>query len=520
MIKLPSISLLCLLACHGFDTLSASEANSWPVAEVTGGSVQGQLLPDGVGAVFKGIPFAQPPVGDLRWREPMPVAAWTGIRDASAPGAPAEQMSFGWNARTAAASSEDCLYLNVWTPGAPSSVRYPVMVWIHGGGNTGGAGGADPLYDSPSLVARGVVLVVIEYRLGIFGFFAHPELARESPHQASGNYAILDQIAALQWVHDNISKFGGDPGNVTVFGQSAGSIDVLALMASPLSRGLFQRAIGESGSLDPRTAQTRSEAEQAGVRVAGELNAPSHDSLAYLRSLPPGDVMKAGAGISLCNADGWVFADSPFEVWFAGKENPVPLLMGTNAVEIPANGSPDEIRESIRTSLKGLAPKAIALYGLTGNGFALPDDPLYGDTDAQWGTDRMRCPFILEGEWHRKAGNPVWEYEFDRAIPPHPRVGHSGELAYVFGNLSATGSQAGDFQEADRQLSATLQGYWTNFAKTGNPNGPGLPQWPLYDKKERRYLDFTTTADVVVAQNQRGPFTDLFRNALNAHTPR
>jgi para-nitrobenzyl esterase len=364
------------------------------------------------------------------------------------------------------------------------------------------------------------VLVVIEYRLGIFGFFAHPELARESPHHASGNYAILDQIAALQWVRDNISKFGGDPRNVTVFGQSAGSTDILSLMGSRLSRGLFQRAIAESGSLGRQIAQSRNEAEKAGVRVADELRAPSHDSLAYLRSLPPGEVMKAGAAISLCNTDGWVFADSPFEVWFAGKENPVPLLMGTNAVELPAKGSPDEIRESIRTTFRDLAPKAIDLYGLTEDGFALPDDPLYGDTGAQWGTDRMRCPFILEGEWHAKAGNAVWEYEFDRAIPPHPRVGHSGELAYVFGNLSATGSQGGDFQPVDRQLSATLQGYWTNFAKTGNPNGPGLPQWPTYNKKDRKYLDFTTLADVAVAQDQRGPFTDLFRQAMSPHAAR
>jgi para-nitrobenzyl esterase len=517
MIKSRSIALLCLLALPVPGRLAASDANPGPVVDVTGGSVQGRLLPDGVGSVFKGIPFAQPPVGDLRWREPMPVVAWTGIRDAGTPGAPAEQASFGWNDKAAAASSEDCLYLNVLTPGGPAAARHPVMVWVHGGGNTGGAGGADPLYDSPSLIAHGVVLVVIEYRLGIFGFFAHPELARESPHHASGNYALLDQIAALQWVHDNISKFGGDPGNVTVFGQSAGCIDVLALMASPLSRGLFQKAIGESGGLTARLVQSREEAEQSGVRAAEKLNAPPHDTLAYLRSLPAAEVLKAGAGVSLCTTDGWVFPQSPFDAWSAGKEHPVPLLIGTNAIEIPAKGSPDEIRESIRTAFRGLAPKAIDLYGLSGDGFALPVDPLYGDTGEQWGSDRLRCVSIVLGEWHRKAGNPVWEYEFDRAIPPRPKVAHSGELAYVFGNLSATGSQAGDFQEVDRKLSATLQGYWTNFAKTGDPNGPGLPPWPLYDKRHRTYLDFTTAADAVAARDERGPFTELFRKVMNAH---
>jgi para-nitrobenzyl esterase len=514
MTKLKSVALLCLLASAALGITSAKAADPGLVANVTGGSIRGRLLPDGGGAVFKGVPFAQPPVGELRWREPMPVVAWTGIREAVLPGAPAEQGAFGWNDEAAAASSEDCLYLNVWAPSAPSSARNPVMVWVHGGGNAGGAGGADPLYDGPSLIARGVVLVVIEYRLGIFGFFAHPELAAESPHHASGNYAILDQIAALHWVHDNISNFGGDPANVTLFGQSAGSMDILALMASPLSRGLFHRAIGESGGLGRMLSETRDDAEQAGVRAANTLNAPSHNSLAFLRSLPPSALMKAGAGINLINLDGWVFPSSPIDVWSAGKEHAIPLLVGTNAVEFPAAGSPEDMRVSMRATFSEWAPRAIALYGLAGNGVTLPVDPIYGDTAAQWGSDLFRGPVIVAGEWHHNAGNPVWEYQFDRAIPPRPRVGHSSELSYVFGNLRSTGSQAGVFQEADRRLSATLQGYWSQFAKTGNPNGPGLPVWPAFDG-DRTYVHFTTSADVVLGRNQRGPFIDLFRESMS-----
>jgi para-nitrobenzyl esterase len=486
-----------------------------PVISVTGGLIRGRLLPDGHGSVFKGIPFAQPPVGVLRWREPMPVVAWAGTRDAEASGPPAVQATLGWNDKAASASREDCLYLDVWTPTGPTPGRNPVMVWIHGGANVAGAGGFDPLYDGTSLIGHGVVLVVIEYRLGILGFFAHPDLTRESPHHASGNYGILDQIAALQWVRDNIAGFGGDPGNVTIFGQSAGSIDVLALMASPLSRGLFQRAIGESGALAESMTQTQGEGEEAGVRAAGKLGSPAHGALAFLRSLAPGKLLRAAEGIRPFTTDGWVFPASPTRVWSAGKGHPVPLVIGSNAVEFPAGGSLDDIRHAMRDMFGDLAPKALVLYGLAADERPAAADPIYGDAADQWGSDLFRCPAVIHGEWHSAAGNPVWEYEFDRAIPPRPRVGHSSDLPYVFGNLWATGSQGGDFQRADRDLSTIMQAYWTNFAKTGDPNGPGLPAWPGFDGRERKYLRFTAAAAVTPDQNQRGPFCDLFREVMN-----
>jgi para-nitrobenzyl esterase len=499
--------------------ISAGAANSDPVVTVAGGQIGGRLLSDGRGAVFKCIPFAQPPVGELRWREPRPVVPWRGVRAARESGPPAAQPRQGWNDQYSAISREDCLYLDVWTPAWQSKSGQPVMLWIHGGANVAGAGGADPLYDGSALVNRGIVLVVIEYRLGIFGFFAHPELTRASPHHASGNYGILDQIAALQWVHDNIAQFGGDPGNVTIFGQSAGSIDVLALMASPLSKGLFHRAIGESGALPFGAASpTLAQAEQAGVAFAEKLKAPSDGALRYMRSLPTADLLKAGPGVSVIsapNADGWVFPAPPAGVFAAGGEHRVPLIIGTNAIEFPADGSPADLKKMLRGIFGNLAPNALDLYGLTGDDQPAGTDPVYGGLADQVGSDLFRCPAMIQGEWHSAAGNSTWEYQFDRAIPPRPRTGHSSDLPYVFGNLYSKGSQGGEFQDADRSLSATIQGYWTNFAKTGDPNGPGLPIWPKYDGKARKYLEFTDKADVGVQENQRGLVGDLFREILN-----
>ena len=504
----------CGLLLTGAASISARAVDTAPVATVTRGLIRGRLLADGGGAVFKGIPFAQPPVGDLRWREPMPVAGWSGGREAAESGPPAAQASFGWNDTFAAASREDCLYLDVWTPAWPSPTRLPVMVWIHGGGNVAGAGGSDPLYDGTALIRHGVVLVTVEYRIGIFGFFAHPELTRESPRHASGNYGIMDQIAALQWIRDNIARFGGDPGNVTVFGQSAGAFDIVALLTSPQAAGLFHRAIAESGALPLESpTATLAEAEQAGVRMAAKLGAPGNDSLRFLRSLPVGEILRgaeknAGAAI---NIDGRVFPSPPKQVLAAGHGLRVPLIIGGAAVEFRAAGPADDIRKQIQATFGPMAPKTLALYGLAGEGQAAAASSVYGDLADQWGSDRLRCAAVIQGEWHAAAGNPTWEYQFDRAIPPRPKANHSSDLPYVFGNLYAKGSQGGDFQEADRKLSAAIQTYWTNFARTGDPNGPGFPVWPRHDGQTRKFLDFTTAADVTVSENQRGPICDLFR---------
>jgi para-nitrobenzyl esterase len=362
--------------------------------------------------------------------------------------------------------------------------------------------------------------VVIEYRLGIFGFFAHPALTRESPHHATGNYGLLDQIAALQWVHDNIAAFGGDPANVTVFGQSAGAWDIVGLMSSPLTRGLFHRAIVESG-VPPRTlTRPLHEAEQAGVEVADRLHAPNQGTLAFLRSAQPAELLKAGPGINTFAVDGWVLPSSPYDVWREKREHRISLIIGNNAVEIPFAGSIDDIKKAIRDAFGDLAPRALALYGLAGNDQPTVVDPIYGTLADQWGSDLyFRNPAIIHGEWHQDAGNQVWEYEFDRAIAPHPRVQHSSELPFVFGNFLANDAMVtGNFADADRRLSATMQAYWTNFAKTGNPNGPDLPSWPSYDGKDRKYLVFSANAEVVAAQNERGASCDLFRELMNGPT--
>ncbi len=500
--------LLALLIALATSGLGAGE----PVVSVTGGQIRGVRLEDGTSAAFRGVPFAAPPVGDLRWREPMPVKPWEGVREATRTGPPAAQIPLGWNDADAKAGSEDCLYLDVWTPAPAPGGKLPVMVWIHGGANVAGAGGFDPLYDGRSLIRQGVVLVVVEYRLGILGFFSHPLLSRESPHRASGNYGLMDQAAALTWVHDNISQFGGDPGNVTLFGQSAGSMDVLSLMASPLARGLFHRAIAESGPTMSFVSQP--EAEKAGIRAAESAGAPSQGTLAYLRSLPTDTVLKKMPCMMAGTTDGWVLPENPGLAFRQGHEARVPLIIGSAAIEFPAVGDPAALKTSIREFFGDLSPRAESLYGISGGGPSA-SDPLYGDAADQWGSDLFRCRAIVQGEWHTDSGNPTWEYEFDRAIPPKAHTGHSSDLPYVFGNLNRTGpGMTGDFEDADRGLSAAIQGYWTRFARTGDPNGAGAVPWPAYDGKARKYLIFGTSGEVRASENERGPVADLFREAM------
>lgn len=485
-----------------------------PVVTVTGGTIRGAALSSG-GAVFRGVPFAAPPVGARRWRPPEPVIPWTGTRDAVRSGPPPAQVSFEWDRQLAAAGREDCLYLDVWTPALAPRAPKPVMVWIHGGANLSLAGGWEPVYEGWRMVARDVVLVVVEYRLGVFGFMAHPELTRESPHHASGNYGLLDQLAALRWVQENIRRFGGDPGNVTVFGQSAGSWDIMALMTSPLARGLFQKAILESGVPPPSLTRSLADAEKAGAAMAAKAKAPAGEALAYLRGLPADQVIAAGDGLNLFTRDGWVLPESPSVAWARRRELRVPIIIGGNASEFPAPGSLPELRTSMADWFGDLAPEAWRLYGIAGDRAPAPD-PVYGDAGDQWGSDQsFRIPGILHGEWHQAAGNRVWEYEFDRAIAPHPRVQHSSELAYVFGNfLRKGGMVTGEFDAADRRLSDVMLGYWTNFARHGDPNGAGLPAWPAFDATQRRFMRFTQAAEAVPDAGQRAPFVELFRRRL------
>jgi para-nitrobenzyl esterase len=447
----------------------------------------------------------------------MPVKPWAGVRDAAAFGAPCAQ-SPQFIRTPGVIAKEDCLYLNVWTPDWPSRSKKPVMVWIPGGGNYFGAG-STPTFDSDSLARHGVVLVTLNYRLGNFGFFSHPTLTRESPHHASGNQGILDQIAALLWVRGNIAKFGGDPRNVTIFGESAGSLDVSVLMTSPLSRGLFKRAIGESGSVvgigDPLML---AQAEKNGEASAARWGLAAEASAQDMRGVLADDILKAEPNFAQTHpdlgitVDGYVFPTSPAAVFAAGKEHRVALLHGNNARErIPGTNPPDDLKKAITDNDGPLADRAWALYSSSAT------DASYGTPADQWADDTsFRCAAVAELAWHAAAGNTTFEYEFARVPAGRESVGatHASELAYVFGTLdrgfvAVVGPPPSGFSATDREISEAIQQYWTNFAKTGNPDGGKLLRWPKFDLSSRAYIQFTD-AGPGAKKNLRQPFCALF----------
>jgi para-nitrobenzyl esterase len=412
------------------------------------------------------------------------------------------------------------------------------MFWIHGGGNYGGTA-STANFDGERLARHGVLVVTANYRLTIFGFFAHPELSRESPHHSSGNYGLLDQIAALEWVRDNIARFGGDRANVTVFGQSAGAVDANVLMTSALAKGLFHRVIAESGTVtrnpDAATlgmtalgavmkvkdgsvtysdAPWLREAEKRGEELAAALRAPSEHSLKYLRTLPVADLLKAVAeahmAIGPANGvvvDGWVFPRPPAEVFTTGQELRVPLLVGNNARE---RTPPDFTLADLRNAMEGMyGPLAKQAYPLYVSRSGPPPDLLYGGPGTQWVVDTMyRCPVVAQLLWHTAAGNPGYEYQFDHAAPGREALGavHGAEVPFVFGLPGGNNSR---YSALDHEISATLEQYWTNFAKTGNPNGGRLPEWPQFEPTARSYIEFTDSGPVA-RQGLRSPFCDLY----------
>lgn len=479
----------------------AARAQSDPlVVTLSAGKLRGHARPDG-GAEFLGIPYAQPPVGDLRWRPPVPAHPWDGIRDATAFGAACAQpmLSGNWNRFDVARSSEDCLFLNVITPAWPAAKPLPVMVWLHGGANLGGSA-SSALYKDGTLVKHGVVLVTLNYRLGVFGFLAHPALSNESAHHASGNYGLMDQILALRWVHENIARFGGDPNNVTLFGQSAGSMDTGILMTSPLAHGLFQKAIAESGAAFSPPVIPLAEAEHTGEEALAALKLPAGaDGIRELRNIPAKEVLarlgllatRWPAGFTP-DIDGWAIPRSPAAVFASGGEAHIPLLLGTTSREFAVEEPADVLRANITREAGDLGQQALTLYGLTGDAPG-SSDPLYGTASEQWAADVLfHCPITTEALWHNTAGQPVYEYELDHPIPGQEARGavHSGDLPYVFGYFPKTSNIGGNFTETDFKLADMIESYWTNFARSGDPNGPGLPPWPRLDAAQR-YLDFT-----------------------------
>jgi para-nitrobenzyl esterase len=474
------------------------------------------------GAEFLGIPYAQPPVGDLRWREPIPAKPWTRVRDATTFGAPCAQPILGdWNRRDAETSKEDCLFLNVMTPVWPPKAPLPVMVWFHGGANAGGTA-SSALYKDGTLVQHGVVLVTVNYRLSIFGFMAHRDLTRESPHHSSGNYGLSDQILALHWVQDNIAKFGGDPANVTVFGQSAGAIDAGLLMASPLAKDLFQRVIAESGSPFNFLLRPLTEAEQENEKLLAGLKLPASGELKDLRERSVRELLEAvgkqdpqGLPVESPIVDGWVLPRSPAEIFAAGQQAPAALLIGTTTREFGMAAPVAAVRSFIQSVTGNLADRAFTLYGLA-NGGTGNIDPMYGSAGDQWFADLVfRCPITTEAAWHTAANHPLYEYEFQHAIPGQEAQGavHSADLPYVFGYFPKQGNISGNFGEIDFKLADLIEIYWTNFAKTGDPNSSGVPKWPEFGKAQG-YIEFTQDGRVASATGLRRPQCDLYRDVL------
>jgi para-nitrobenzyl esterase len=478
------------------------------------GIVEGVTSPDSEIRIFRGIPFAAPPVGDLRWKPPQPVADWEGVRRADQFGPrPMQRPVFGDMNFRSNGMSEDCLYLNVWAPAKSDRERLPVLVYFYGGGNMAGDG-SEPRYDGESMARRGIVALTVNYRLNVFGFLAHPELTAESPHHASGNYGYLDQTAALRWVQRNIAAFGGDPDRITIAGESAGSISVCAQMVSPLAKGLFARAIGESGALIHPTLPPvpLAGAEQAGLRFAASAGAAS---LAELRAMPASQLLaltgRPGGPLSTATVDGYFLPKLPVELLAAGEQAHVPLLAGWNSEEMNYRmlvgndrPTPPKFAEVVGKLYGDRADEALRLYPASNE-----------EEAAQSATDLAGDRFIAYSTWkwcdlHGETGGaPVYRYLYTHPRPPmNPEMGdvvpglaggvvdashedavvlppargavHSAEIEYAMGNLATNKVYA--WTADDHAVSEIMQSYFANFIVSGDPNGAGLPAWPAANR--------------------------------------
>lgn len=467
---------------------------------------------------FKGIPYAKPPVGELRWRAPEPAEKWAGVRDCFTFGNACPQrfpvlMAAMPAMALNAPQNEDCLFLNVWRP-AGERKDLPVMVWIHGGGYTMGAG-SQPMYDGEELAKKGVVLVSMNYRLGAFGFLAHPALSKESKDGVSGNYGLLDQIAALRWVQKNIAAFGGNPGRVTIFGESAGGGSVLALMVSPLARGLFHAAIPQSApEMNLHHLRDGSggapSAEALGVALMEKFELSPDASAADMRRLPAEDLAKKSpsleiekgvklelAGIPLPMGpvvDGHVIPDDPNALFAAGKESPVPMLIGTTRDEttmfLVRTPTPKDEAEYLREIEEDFGPLQETIFAAYPgkDPKSIRDAVIQLTSDAIFGAQARHAARL-----HAKNGNPTYRYVFSRGTRQLPMANmgahHGCELFYLFGRPASP-------NDGDKKVVELMQGYWVNFAASGNPNGAGLPAWPIFSAKDDALLEFEDAVSV------------------------
>ena len=493
--------------------------------KIANGELEGVTEKSGIRA-FRGIPFAAPPVGDLRWKEPQPVKNWDGVRKAIKFGPRAMQKPvFGDMGFRSDSLNEDCLYLNVWTPAKSAKEKLPVLVYFYGGGFIAGDG-SESRYEGESMAQKGIVALTVNYRLGIFGFFIHPELTAESGHHASGNYGLLDQQAALKWVQENIAAFGGDPKKVTIAGESAGSIAVSALMASPLSKDLIAGAIGESGSImGTLSPVSLEEGEKVGLQFAKSIGS---NSLADLRAMPADKLLdsasKQGTPRFPITIDGYFLPKQPVEIFASGEQAKVPLLVGWNSEEMTYRyllgadkPTPENYRKVVEKTFGTQAEQVLKLYPATTE-----------DEVIQSATDLAGDRFIGYSTWKwsdiqaRTGGKPVYRYLFSRPRPemtaamgnaapglaggvvkgsgapkPPPARGavHSAEIEYAMGNLA--GNKVYAWTPDDYKVSKLMQEYFANFIKTGNPNGRGLPKWPTVsgDAAEVMIIDVNTRVE-------------------------
>jgi para-nitrobenzyl esterase len=501
----------------GVSVLSAG-AQAADTVKIDSGILEGTTGTDPAVRVFRGIPFAASPTGTLRWKEPQPVAAWTGVRKADEWGTRCMQgPMFGPLHTRDKQMGEDCLYLNVWTTAKSAKAKQPVLLMFHGGGFAAGSA-SEPRTDGEWFAKQGIVVVEPNYRLGVFGFLAHPELTKESNGHGSGNYGMLDQVAALQWVKRNVAAFGGDPGNITINGESAGSLSVSALMASPLSRHLVQKAIGQSGAFF--TSPTRgmaektvAEKEQDGVKFATSIGA---SSLADLRAKPAEEilaaVMKTGGWGYSPGVDNYFMPEKVAAVYAAGKQSKIPLLAGWTSAEIgmavamnpnkpTASTFPDKLKEQFQDR----AEAAAKVY------------PTATDAEAlQSAADLASDMFIVYSTWkwievHAKSA-PVYRYRFDRALPEangSNRFGaaHASDIEYSFNTLD---SKKADWKPEDRETARAMASYFANFVKTGNPNGPGLPPWPEFGKTHQVMVLDAVSKTIPEPDRARYEFIDGF----------
>jgi para-nitrobenzyl esterase len=461
-------------------------------AQVKSGWLQGERLASGV-KVFRGIPFAAPPIGKLRWQPPVPPAEWRGVRKAMHFGSEAVQED---DLDCEDLQSEDCLYLNVWTPAETYQDKLPVFVWIHGGSLQIGAG-SHFLYNSAVLAEKGIIVVTINYRLGIFGFFAHPELTEESGH-SSGNYGLMDQLMAIRWVRENIAGFGGDPERITIGGQSAGALSVSALVASPLAKGLFSRATIQSGppfGLSEFYLRIKeAEAEGRNFMTVSDIK-----NLAGLRAIPAWELFKKSHEYKFTPRiiiDGWLLPDYPGNVIRAGKHNQVALLLGSTSHEFSDGYSPEhgmaaeEYQKKVRDQFGTNANKLLELYPA--------GDPVgTALSSIRLGADNMFAGTRLVARMAREHGNDVYLYFFTRVLPKvhgdFYGANHSVELPFLF-HLADKGAvfpwDNRKWEELDYQYSEIVMSFWSNFIKDGDPNAENLPKWPKYSRSEDKLMEF------------------------------